>query len=320
MVTTTLGADSAALGDFAGLARLRRGAAAGSPQATREVAQQFEAVFIGMMLKSMRAATPGDSLVDSDASRMARDLYDQQLAADLAKKGTFGVARMLLRQLDPQAAGAEPVPSGDGVAPALDGNALAALRRIEGIRRDADLDAATPASSLPAAFKPGTPDAFVREVWPHAQAAAGELGVRPEVLVAQAALESGWGRSVPRHADGRSSHNLFGIKADRSWNGARVENSTLEYVDGVPQRQVDGFRAYASWGESFRDYARFIQQNPRYKQALENAADSSAYLHELHRAGYATDPAYPAKIQRILGSDALAEFLQTAAVKSAPRG
>lgn len=303
---------STALGDFAGLARLRAQTAQDAPAAQREVARQFEALFIQQMLKSMRAATAGDSLVDSDASRTMRDFHDQKLAESLSFRGDFGIAQMLLKQIAPDAAAGTapgtPVPAA-GPAPKLDPNALDALRRVERIRSDGQLATST-APVGTAGFRPGSPEAFVREVWPHAQAAAQQLGVAPEVLVAQAALESAWGRSVPMRADGTPSYNLFGIKADKGWQGARVENATTEYVGGQAVREVAGFRAYGSWSESFADYARFVQANPRYRQALASAADSGAYLHELHKAGYATDPGYAAKIKRILGGDALNEALR----------
>lgn len=287
--------------DFNGLAALRREAGTQSPEAVAKVARQFEAVFVQMLLKSMRAATPGDGLTDSDATRMARDLHDQQLALDLSKRG-IGIADLLTRQLLGRDAPAA-TPNGRGV-PAPD---LAVLRQVERIRARGGLAEAGATSAVP--FKADSPEAFVRGVWPHAQAAARELGVRPEVLVAQAALESGWGRAVPRHADGRSSHNLFGIKADRGWSGPKVVANTLEYENGVPVRRDDGFRAYASYGESFRDYARFVRDNPRYARALDNAADSRAYLRELHRAGYATDPGYAGKIERLLDGGPLGDFL-----------
>lgn len=301
-----------ALGDFAGLARLRTQSAQQTPEAQREVARQFEALFIQQMLKTMRAASPGDSLVDSDASRTMRDFHDQKLAESLSQRGDFGIAQLLLKQIAPDAASgrqAGPAIPAAGPAPKLDANALEVLRRVERVRDDGRLEATT-APVASAAYKPGTPEAFVREVWPHAQAAARQLGVAPEVLVAQAVLESAWGRSMPTRADGTPSFNLFGIKADRRWQGARVENATTEFVGGRSVREVAGFRAYGSWGESFADYARFIQDNPRYRQALASAADNSAYLHELHKAGYATDPGYAAKIKRILGGDALNEALR----------
>ena len=165
--------------------------------------------------------------------------------------------------------------------------------------------------------------AFVRRMWPHAQDAARQLGVAPEVLIAQAAHETAWGRSVPRFADGRTSHNLFGIKANRGWQGERVVNSTFEFINGVPVRQQDGFRAYRSYGESFSDYVSFIQVNPRYQQALAQVKDGAAYLRALQQAGYATDPNYAKKIQGLINGpsfDAALDWLKSASIGPITQG
>jgi flagellar protein FlgJ len=147
-------------------------------------------------------------------------------------------------------------------------------------------------------------------MWPHAQRVAEQFGVAPEVLIAQAALETGWGKSVPQHSDGRSSHNLFGIKADKGWSGKRVVNTTLEFIDGLPVRRRDPFRAYGSYADSFADYANFLNSNPRYQTALSVRENKSAFVHALHQAGYATDPEYAAKIERVMDSDAFKKGLQ----------
>lgn len=151
-----------------------------------------------------------------------------------------------------------------------------------------------------------SPAAFVQTLLPLAEEAAQALGVDPRVLVAQAALETGWGRSIIRDSQGNSSHNLFNIKAHNGWEGGSVTVQTLEYRDGLPQPEYAQFRAYDSLEEGFDDYVRFIQENPRYAQAREQAGDPQAYLQALQRAGYATDPEYAAKIERILGGSTLA--------------
>jgi flagellar protein FlgJ len=150
-----------------------------------------------------------------------------------------------------------------------------------------------------------TPADFVATLLPLAQRLAPEIGVDPRVLVAQAALETGWGRHISQDSSGRNSRNLFNIKADSSWQGERVGVSTLEYRGGVAVRESAAFRAYGSFEQSFEDYVSFLQQNPRYRQALEQAADPEAYLQELQAAGYATDPAYAKKIGRIFDSELL---------------
>ncbi|MDX1656832.1 MAG: flagellar assembly peptidoglycan hydrolase FlgJ [Candidatus Competibacteraceae bacterium] len=292
--------------DFTALTRLKTQARQQSSQALPTVARQFEAVFLQMMLKSMRQAGGGQGgLMDNDQSLMYRQMYDQQLAGSLADQGGIGIADMLVRQLGGEAARPRPV------APIP----LAVLRQVEQAKAampQADKadevkgqisradTVSRPMELPPAPFKPGSPEAFVRHMWSHARQAAQDLGVDPAVLIAQAALETGWGRSVPRFPDGQSSHNLFGIKAHGGWRGEKVVNSTLEFQGGAFRRQLDGFRAYRSFGESFQDYVDFLRANPRYREALAAVDDGPTFLRELQRAGYATDPRYASKIQSIL--------------------
>ncbi len=155
-----------------------------------------------------------------------------------------------------------------------------------------------------------TPEGFVASIWQHAQSAAKELGVDARALVAQAALETGWGKRHIKHADGSTSHNLFGIKAN-GWNGAVARVPTLEFRDGALRRETADFRAYGSYAEAFDDYARFLTENPRYRQALA-AGDAAGFAHGLQAAGYATDPAYAQKILGVLGSPLLADLDQPA--------
>lgn len=320
MVAGTEAASAYVYTDIQGLSGLRRQAQQKAPEATREAAKQFEALFIQMMLKSMRATvtTMESGLMESDQSQMYLEMFDQQIALSLAQQGKMGIADLITQQL-----GEAPEPPTS--PPPMLGDPLAAtLREIHNIRQKVAMPAT--AAAIPgitertprqeqhsaqksaseeypisdAPFKPGSPAAFVRRMWPHAQEAAQQLGVAPEALIAQAAHETGWGRSLPRFADGRTSHNLFGIKADRSWQGDRVVNSTSEVFGGVTVRQKDGFRAYGSYAESFSDYVRFLKRNPRYTEALTLVKDSAAYLRALQRAGYATDPGYARKIQSLM--------------------
>lgn len=318
---TTATASAFVYTDPQGLAGLRRQARRNSPEASREAAKQFEAVFIQMMLKSMRAASSGEGgLMENDQSRLYRDMFDQQIALNMARQGQLGLAEQLTRQWTGNGASTPPRPAG----PATTSDALATLRQVERIRSSVAMPASAPnagprgvaseAQAYPASdapFEPTSPAAFVRRMWPHARVAAQRLGVAPEVLIAQAAHETGWGKSVPRFADGRSTHNLFGIKADRSWRGERANNSTLEYVGGAPVRQRDDFRAYRSYADSFNDYAEFLRANPRYSEALGLAGDGPAYLRALQRAGYATDPQYASKIQALMGGPAFDQALGT---------
>lgn len=291
--------------DFAGLGALKAKARKDRESALDEVARQFESLFTQMMLRSMRDASFGGGLGEGKNTAFYRDMYDQQLAVEMSRQRGLGLAEVIKRQL------------GGTVPGAAQGRDLASYRSqpIVATPRGGTPDEPVATDSLggagsaradkvPAALD-GTPEGFVATLLPAAQRAARELGLPPEALLAQAALETGWGRHVMQGPDGGSSHNLFGIKADSRWQGERVTVTTLEYKDGVALKTRADFRAYDSWQASFDDYVRFVQDNPRYAEALRSTADSGRYFDELQRAGYATDPAYAHKIRRILGSEPL---------------
>jgi peptidoglycan hydrolase FlgJ len=141
---------------------------------------------------------------------------------------------------------------------------------------------------------------FIQRMLPHAQAASNGSGIPAKFMVGQAALESGWGKHEIKTSTGQNSHNLFGIKADASWKGKVANSVTTEYVNGVKETRVEKFRAYDSYSDAFKDYAKLISQNPRYEQAMNNTHDASAYAHALQRAGYATDPQYGKKLTQVL--------------------
>lgn len=262
------------------------------------VARQFESLFVQQMLKAMRAASPGDPLFDSDQGKFYREQFDQQLATQLSERGGLGIADAIVRQL-----GGGQVPQSPRTSPILPSPskdmAAAPAGAVAGV-------VAKEQRSAPAFAGPLT---FVRAIWNHANSAARELGTRAEVLIAQAALETGWGRHMPRHADGGSSNNLFGIKAGKGWSGARVAVPTLEFRDGVMRREQADFRAYGSLGEGFADYVALIKGNPRYQGALVAGSDPQGYADGLQRAGYATDPEYSLKIRSILQGDILQSAL-----------
>ncbi len=290
-------ADASIYTDFQGVARLKAAAQADSAGALDEVAQQFEALFMQMMLKSMRDANLSEGLLDNDQSRFYRDMYDQQLAIHVTRNGGLGLADVLKRQL-----------GGDGGgAGAVSGMTLNDYRRqpVAGAPVPTRAAASTPtAAPSPRDVSPepeelGSPGEFLRRLWPLAREAAAKLGQEPDVLLAQAALETGWGRNMIRTPDGASSFNLFGIKADSRWPGERVTVPTLEFEQGVAVRRKATFRAYGSFAESFRDYADFVLTNSRYRPALE-AGDGRIYLASLQESGYATDPRYAEKILAIL--------------------
>jgi len=266
--------------DPAGLTALKRGAAGQTPEAIRETAKQFESLFTTMMLKSMRDATPKDSLFGSDQQDFYQDMFDQQMAVQLSKGKGLGLADVLVRQLM-QSAGV--VEGGAGVATTggPSGSAAAA--------------ATGPSASWP----PRSREEFVQAVMPAAREAAAQLGVDPSLVVAHAALETGWGQSIPTGADGRPSFNLFGIKAGSGWRGAAAVSLTSEFADGRMQTTPASFRAYASPGHSINDYADFLKSNPRYASALNTGDDAVAFARGLQRGGYATDPDYVSKFTAV---------------------
>jgi flagellar protein FlgJ len=237
-------------------------------------------------------------------------MFDQQIALDLSKGGSLGLADMMVRQLsrggelpDNSAAVAAPL----SMPGALQTPVPAKQPSLAVTHPDSGRDAKSADD-----WRPATPAGFVKELWPHAQRAADELGTTPEVLLAQAALETGWGQHIIRGQDGRNSFNLFGIKADAQWQGARAVTETVEFRDGLMRRERAPFRAYDSLAESFSDYVDFLKTNPRYQEALNQAADAPAFARALSQAGYATDPDYHGKIERILDSSRLHEAVSGA--------
>ncbi len=277
--------------NFAQLGELRGAAAQATPEALDAVAKQFEGIFVKMMLKSMRDASFGDPLFDTQATELYRDLYDHQLSLELTKDRGLGIAEMLVQQLKAFVPGvAAQVVDDESTLPA-DADAL---------QRSPALDAVSPAASAETdgpAFS--SKESFLDTLLPLAKRAAKALGAEPLLMLAQAALETGWGRAVIRGLDGQSSHNLFGIKAGEDWRGDSVPVGTLEYKDGVAARQQALFRAYESFEQSFSDYVALVRGSPRYADALSKAADPEAFIQALHEAGYATDPNYAEKVLRI---------------------
>lgn len=261
---------------FQGFSDLRVAARENSPEALEEVAKQFEAIFIQMMLKSMRDASIADGIFDSDQTELYMGMFDQQISLDLAARKSFGIADMMIKQL--------------GV-------------NIES-QKNNDLPI-TAASDAVQSKQFDTPEQFIEAMHPFAQQAARRLGVKTEVLIAQSALETGWGQKVIRNEQGQSSFNMFGIKADARWHGPEVTVASLEYDDGIAKKKFSAFRVYGSYQQSFDDYVDFIRQNSRYQDALGNdsASDAQQYIRNLQKAGYATDPHYAEKVIDIMDRD-----------------
>jgi flagellar protein FlgJ len=286
--------------DVNSLAQTRRLAKEDPRAAMKNAAQQFEAVFLQMVLKAMRDASPKEGMLDSEQSRMYQSMLDQQLAQTLSARGSTGLSALIERQLA-RSLPAQPAEAAAADAPALplqprQASAPAAVPAPEAVRPSA---VPADAASVPA---PGRE--FVNRLWPHAAEASRATGIPAHFMIAQAALETGWGRAELRFSDGTPTYNLFGIKAGRGWQGAVAEATTTEYVNGVAQRTVERFRAYSSYAEAFRDYASLLTSSPRYAAVL-NQQDAAGFARGLQRAGYATDPMYAEKLTRIIGGQTL---------------
>lgn len=297
MITQTNDLTSKLALDTKGLGELKQAARAGSPEALKSAATQFEAMFINMMMKSMREATPQDGMLDSQTSKTFTSMLDQQMSQNLAKRGV-GLADVLVRQLSAQAANAQALaiggdqnlPTSSTMPPGID---AAGLLTTPG--------ALLAPSTLPSG-KAQAPHvrAFQEKLGVHAEEASRATGIPAKFMLGQAALESGWGKREIKNADGSASHNLFGIKAGPGWKGKVATAVTTEYVNGVPQTRVEKFRAYDSYAAGFKDYAKLLSNNPRYEQVLAKAGDASSFAQGLQRAGYATDPLYAVKLSRII--------------------
>lgn len=280
--------------DFSSLSNLKRDARNDPQENLRAVAQQFESLYLNMMLKSMRAASFGDPLFDSSNGEMYRDMYDNQIALQMSQQKGIGLADMLVKQLQQNLPKAEQ--QGLGKQSQFDTDeavptavfASATFARAQAQHKQAE----------PTRF--ASQEEFVETLMPYAESAAQELGVSPQVLIAQAALETGWGNATQTLPSGQSSYNLFNIKADQRWQGPKLNVKTLEYADGVASQQQAAFRVYQNYAQSFHDYVDFIKGNPRYETALKSAQSPQAYTQGLQQAGYATDPRYADKVMDIL--------------------
>lgn len=313
-----------------------------SSEALKEVAQQFEQMFMNMMLKSMREASNSfseDSYFNSSETQFFQSMLDQQMTTELSTQGQgIGLADVIVRQLGGQTETTASLLNQEAPGMTLAETQAMQMRRVLELTYDnsasvaaaavlsnavrgsyasneqltAKIDAAVSvftdsqlASELPDRFE--SPKEFVEKLLPLAEQMAPELGVDPRVLLAQAALETGWGKHITADPEsGLSSFNLFNIKAGSSWGGNTVAVNTLEYVDGIPAQERAQFRAYDGYAQSFADYVEFLKTSSRYQMALEQADNPVRYLQELQAAGYATDPEYAEKISRIMSADVIA--------------
>ncbi|MDB5813527.1 MAG: flagellar rod assembly protein/muramidase FlgJ [Rhodocyclales bacterium] len=295
--------------DVNALSALKRSAHDNSPEAIKATAKQFEGVFLQLVLKSLRDTVPKDGMLDSDSTRFYEEMGDQQMAAVLAQRGGVGLAAALEKQLMRQAGLSMPA---DGQAtppnlPPLPAKASVTLPNLpDGV------SSSVPSAVSGASTSSGDPQRFVDALMPQATEAAQSLGVPAHFLVAQAALETGWGKSELRTADGRPTYNLFNIKAGKGWSGATVDAQTAEYDNGVAQTRTERFRAYGSYAEAFQDYAHLVQQSPRYAAAM-GQGEASSFAKALQAGGYATDPAYADKLTRLINGNTLRHSLLASA-------
>jgi peptidoglycan hydrolase FlgJ len=271
-MTMRASASSNTLGD---VGALRARAATDPKAAIQAAAKQFEAMFMQQLLKSMRESTLASGMLDNAGTQMGTEMLDTQFANKMSGL-PGGLGDVIARQLERQIT---------GIAPAASANAA-------------------PAAAPDAAVVSVKPDQqeFLRMHESSARAAEAQTGIPASFMVAQAAHESGWGRREIRNADGSSAHNLFGIKAGAGWTGKAAQVTTTEVIDGQPRKVVAKFRAYDSYDDAFRDYARLMKDNPRYAQVVAAGNDAQGFAQGLQRAGYATDPAYADKLARVINT------------------
>lgn len=271
----------------------------GEQEALRAAARQFESIFTSMMLKSMREANEGfeSNFMSSQNEKFYRQMLDEQMASELSASGSMGLADMIVAQLT---VGQSDDNSEAAMRDAA--NSVVEYRRVDPQKaRQTEqrlIESGELSRSADTAIRFDSPESFVSAMKPYAEKAAKALGVEPSLLIAQAALETGWGQKVVKNARG-SSNNLFNIKADRSWQGDKVATQTLEFHDNTPVKETAAFRSYSSYQDSFNDYVRFLNDNPRYETALQQRGDSESFIRGIHRAGYATDPSYADKVLRV---------------------
>ena len=272
--------------DTQSLEQLRAQAKQSPDQALKAAAQQFESVFLNMMLKSMREATPQDGMLDSEQTRMFTGMLDQQLAQSMSSRGV-GLADIMVKQL----------------SRTMEGQPGSGEWGVGSGKLPSQPPVSSPQSSisvLPSAYNGTVQQNFISRMLPHATQASQASGVPPQLMLGQAALESGWGKREINMADGSNSFNLFGIKANASWSGKVAEVLTTEYKDGVAYKQVETFRAYSSYAEAFQDYASLIGNNPRYSDVLQQGGDITGMAQAMQKSGYATDPDYAGKLARVM--------------------
>lgn len=342
--------DLAGLNDISSLGREN------TPEGLKKVAQQFESMFMNIMLKAMRDSTKTFSegnYMQSNELDFHQQNFDNQMSLHLSEGAGIGLADVLYEQMmgqfgleqEPKPATRTEFPTPErqrsdltpplpmNLAPSVTNSAhlkaptlpefepaanaaaqnalpIEALRVALAARAKSSIThSAIPQTTTPESG-PKSPEDFVKTLFPVAEKVAERIGIDPRVLLAQSALETGWGKRMITRPDGSNSHNLFGIKADSRWSGESASVMTTEFDKGVVRKEYASFRAYDSYEESFNDYVDFLESNPRYQEALDNSHDAEAFARHLQQAGYATDPVYARKISRVMNSDTMSLALR----------
>ena len=298
-------ASNALAADARSLNALKFAAGENSPQAAKETAKQLESLFMREMIKSMREATMKSGLLDSAQGNLSTDMLDQQLSVAMSGQ-PGGLSDAITRQLA-RTMGSEAAEDAEISVPSTLSMSRIAWRSTAGSANGttgAWSGSRSSAAQSVNAYAPAPKgrDNFVAHHGDAAARVAQESGIPAAFMLGQAGHETGWGKSEIKNANGSNAHNLFGIKAGKGWTGKVAEVTTTEYIDGVARKVTAKFRAYDSYEESFRDYARLITSNPRYEKAMGKTDSALAYATELQKAGYATDPEYASKLSRAIQS------------------
>lgn len=298
------------------LEKLRTMQSSDPAAAKHEVAEQFEAILMQMVLRSMRDANKAlmsddDLFGGGQEMDMYQDIYDKQLTLMLSNNST-GFASMIEKNLADREAGNHFTPAPNQVEKnnpiMLKAEPNKSIQpAISSISQAASKPKTTEMHKKESPFD--SPEAFIKTLWPLAKSAAAMIGANPSVLLAQAALETNWGKKIIQHPDTASTHNLFNIKAGSRWDKNAAVMTTLEQKDGVISKEKAQFRSYDSFKESFEDYINFLKQNDRYSQAINKAQDPHAYVNALQEAGYATDEKYADKIMNIYTSHSFKDLI-----------
>jgi peptidoglycan hydrolase FlgJ len=294
------------------------------PAALKEIAKKFEAMFVQQMMKSMREANEvfgEDNPFSSSEVKFHQEMLDQQMVLNLTSGEGIGLAKTMYQQMQSLygkkmqgADSADAMGSLGVLSEKIPAPVRKALQNLtQPLNQPEEKPVEKPTLFSPSGIKDAvakTADEFIAKLKPYAEKAAAELNVGIDVLLAQAALETGWGKHLIHDSNGNNSFNLFNIKATGNWQGKSVAVNSLENRGGIARQERSEFRQYESYLHSFADYVKLIKNNPRYEKALEAGADSNAYATELQKAGYATDPEYAQKIQRLLNSDSIRSAVQ----------